>query len=95
MAKKGDLKPMDEFEETVRANAKYYNVVLFTPGSSSRVYHTVDTLDEAKDFSFGVFDDQPRCRAAMVYAVDEDERFALVGTVNRGGKWKQATVKRY
>ncbi len=95
MAKRGNLKPMDEFEEDIRANAVKYNVVLFTPGSSSRLYYSSDTIEEAREFGLGAFEDLPRTRAAMIYAVDKSDRFALVGTVNRSRIWKPVTVERY
>lgn len=95
MPRKGDLKPMDEFEESVRANVVKYNIVLFTPGSSSRVYQTVTELDEAKRCSLTFFEEMPRVRTAMIYAVNKDDRFALVGTMDRAGNWKPVVASRY
>ena len=95
MAKRGELKPMDAFEEDVRQNAVHYNITLFIPGSSTRLKESKPTLDEAIAESKVLLQDNARARSAMVYAVNEDERFAMVGSVDRSGKWKPVVAKRY
>lgn len=95
MAKRGELKPMDAFEEEVRANAVQYNVTLFVPGSSTHLKESTPTLDEAVAQSNVLLEDNARSRSAMIYAVDENDRFAMVGSVDRSGKWKPVVVKRY
>lgn len=95
MARKGELKPMDAFEEDVRQNAVQYNITLFVPGSSTRLKETTETLQEAIARCNELLEDNARARSAMVYAVDENDRFAMVGSVNRGSEWKPVVVKRY
>lgn len=95
MAKKGELKPMDAFEEDVRQNAVYYNITLFVPGSSTRVKESAATLDDAIIQGNKLLQGNIKARSAMIYAVDKDERFAMVGSLDRAGKWKQVVPKRY
>lgn len=95
MPRKGDLKPMDAWEESIRENAIKYNVVLFMPGSSSRVYNTSETIKEAIQASNNLLGEFERARAAMIYAVAEDDRFAMVGSVDRSGRWKPVKPKTY
>jgi hypothetical protein len=95
MPKKGDLKPMDEFEETIRANAVAYNVVCFQPGASSRVYQSFECFDTAVEYSKVVLSEANRIRSSMIYAIDENNHHALVGTMARDLKYKAVEVKRY
>lgn len=83
MPKRGSLKPMDEWEESIRSNATHYNVVMFRPGSSSRVYQSFELLDSAIVYAKDVLEENKLIRSAMIYAVNSDERFALVGTITR------------
>lgn len=83
MAKRGELKPMDAWEETIRENAVGYNVVMFQPGKSSRVYQSFDNLKMAVEYSRVVLEEPNRIRSAMVYAIDETNHHALVGTMRR------------
>lgn len=98
MPKKGQMSDQDAADEVVRNNAAYYNVVLHVPQTNSRVKFTDTDLESAIDFAEGVYDDpnQPGVRAAMVYAVDENDHFALVGTTNRFKReYKPVVVKIY
>lgn len=96
MAKRGELKPMDEFEETIRAGAVAYNVVMFQPGVSSRVYQSFENLDHAVAYAQVTLGELNRIRSAMIYAIDEYNHHALVGTVNRHeGVFKKVEPKRY
>lgn len=96
MAKRGELKPMDEFEETIRANAVAYNVVCFQPGASSRVYQSFELLEHAIAYGKAVLKEPNRIRSAMIYAIDRDQHHALVGTINRDNlNFKKVEVKRY
>ena len=96
MAKRGELKPMDEFEETIRANAVAYNVVCFQPGASSRVYQSFELLEHAIAYGKAVLEEPNRIRSAMIYAIDRDQHHALVGTINRDNlNFKKVEVKRY
>ena len=85
MPRKGEMSDQDAADEVIRQNATYYNVVLYIPQKNSRVHFSSERFDEAVGFAESVYDDEnlPRVRAAMVYAVDADERFALMGTTNR------------
>lgn len=85
MPRKGQMSDQDAADEVVRNTATHYNVVLTIPQQSSRVYNTHPTLEEAIEFATTVYADTTltNVRAAMVYAVDANERFALVGTTNR------------
>lgn len=96
MAKRGDLKPMDEWEESIRSQAVAYNVVMFQPGSSSRVYQSFDNLPMAVEYGKIVLQEPNRIRSAMIYAIDESNHHALVGTINRhDGVFKKVEPKRY
>jgi hypothetical protein len=83
MAKRGELKPMDAWEHTIRNNAVAYNVVMFQPGKSSRVYQSFDNLEMAVAYSKITLQEPNRIRSAMIYAIDEGEHHALVGTMGR------------
>ena len=96
VAKRGELKPMDEWEETIRNNAVAYNVVMFQPGKSSRVYQSFDNLTMAVEYGKIVLQEPNRIRSAMIYAIDESEHHALVGTINRHDcVFKKVEPKRY
>lgn len=96
MAKRGELKPVDEEEHRIRSNAKYYTVVGFRPGQGRKLYQTFDTLVFAKAYCAELLKDPIlRLRATMIYAVDEYDRNALVGTMGQDNVWKDAEEKRY
>lgn len=96
MAKRGELKPMDQFEETIRANAVAYNVVCFQPGASSRVYQSFEILEHAVAYGKAILVEPNRIRSAMIYAIDQENHHALVGTINRGSlEFKKVEIKRY
>ena len=94
MAKRGELKPMDAWEHTIRENAVAYNVVMFQPGASSRVYQSFDNLPMAVEYGKIVLKEPNRIRSAMIYAIDEGEHHALVGTIHRNDlQWKEVEAK--
>jgi hypothetical protein len=93
MAKRGELKPMDAWEEGIRSSAVAYNVVMFQPGTTSRVYQSFEELTAAQEYSKVVLQEPNRIRSAMVYAIDENGRHALVGTMDRNLKWKKVEPK--
>jgi hypothetical protein len=96
MTKRGTLKPVDQEESRIRSNAKYYTVVGFSPGNGRKIYNTFDTLVFAKAYCKELVNHTGlRLRAVMVYAVDEYERNALVGTMGQDSVWKEAVEKRY
>lgn len=95
MARKGQLKDVDVHEQNIRDNAVSYNVVAFTPRSSSRVYMSFEDLKYAIAYAKQLVSDEVRIRSAMVYAIDEYESHALVGTVNRDMVFKQVIPQTY
>lgn len=96
MAKRGDLKPVDEWEESIRNNPAYYSVVGFVPGTGNRAYQTFESFAYAKAYAGELIKDKAsRIRAAMVYAVGQFDNFALVGSYNTDGEWKEVIPKRY
>lgn len=96
MPRKGNLKPVDEDENRIRSNAKYYTVVGFRPGQGRKLYQTFDNLIFAKSYCKELLkDNYLRLRATMIYAVDEHDRNALVGTMGMDKVWKDVEEKRY
>lgn len=95
MAKKGELKPVDLDEQRIRDNPDFYNVVFFQPGSSTRVYQSFEKLDMALKYSEVTLQEPNRIRSAMIYAIDEYQNHALVGTMGRDLKWKPVVPKTY
>lgn len=96
LARRGELKPVDADEENIRSNAKYYTVVGFRPGHGRKLYQQFENLEWAKHYCKQLLrDGSLRLRAAMIYAVDEYDRNALVGTMNLDEIWKDVEVKRY
>lgn len=95
MARKGELKPMDQYEQDIRDNAIAYNVVGFTPGSSSRMYMSFEDVNHAIMYSKQLLKDEVRIRSAMIYAIDEYEKHALVGTINRDMQYKEVVPQVY
>jgi hypothetical protein len=94
MAKRGELKPMDAWEQDIRKNAVTYSVVMFQPGVSTRVYQTFDNLEMAKKYGEVVLSEPNRIRAAMIYAINEGGHHALVGTINKHDmKYKEVEPK--
>ena len=98
MPRKGEMSDQDAGDEVVRQNAAYYNVVLHIPQKNSRVYFSDPDIERAIDFAVNVYTDEniPGVRSAMIYAVDENDRFALMGTTNRfKNEYKPNVVKIY
>jgi hypothetical protein len=96
MAKRGELKPMDEFEETIRDCAVAYNVVGFKPGSNSKVYATFKLLWAAQAYAQDLIKQPLGLRCLMIYAIDEHDHHALVCTVNQFNQTvKMVEPKRY
>ena len=98
MPRKGEMSDQDAADEVIRQSATYYNVVLYIPQKNSRVHFSSKTLDEAVAFAESVYDDPniPRVRSAMIYAVQDEGRFAMMGSTNRfDRKFKPVKVKIY
>lgn len=96
MARRGELKPTDAEENRIRSNAKYYTVVGFRPGQGRKLYQRFDNLVWAKAYCKELLrNGSLRLRAAMIYAVDEYDCNALVGTMGLDEVWKDVEEKRY
>lgn len=95
MGKKGELKPMDAHEQEIRDNALKYTVTFFQPGTSTRVSMTFEDLNVAKKYCEVTLKEPNRIRTGMVYAVNQYENHALVGTMGRDLKWKEVVPSRY
>ena len=81
--------PVDIHSKNVIENAVYYYVVFFQPGSSIRQYKTFEDLKIAKAYTMATLKEPNRLRSAMIYAIDESDQHALVGTMNRDLVWKE------
>jgi hypothetical protein len=92
MTRKGEMSLVDEAEQKIRDNANYYSVAPFQPGSSTRSNMTFKRLDHAIKYCEVLLSEPNRYRSAMVYAVDETERFAMVGSMDRKLNWKPVVV---
>lgn len=95
MAKKGELKPVDAAEQTIRDNAIRYNVVMYQPSSSLRDRMSFEKLDVAKKYAEVVLKEANRIRSVMIYAVNEYENHAMVGSMGRDLVWKEVIPARY
>lgn len=96
MAKRGDLKPMDEFEEVIRKNAVGYHVVGFRPGKSSKLYQKFATLQDAREYASNSMNQSLGLRCMMIYAIDEYDHHALVETIDQYDlQFKKVEPKRY
>lgn len=95
MARKGELKAVDQYEQDIRDNAVAYTVICFEPGKSSRAYATFEDLKYSIEYGKQVLRDLTRVRAAMIYALDEHDHHALVGTINRDMNFKEVVPKVY
>lgn len=96
VAKRGDLKPVDEWEENIRNNAQYYNVVGWRPGGQKKEYQRFDNLVWAKAYAKELMKEKAdRIRTAMIYAVGEYDHHALVGSYDINEQWKPVIPKRY
>lgn len=97
MGKRGELKEIDGYEQKIRDNPKHYSVVFFQPTTSSRQSMTTTSLDGAKDYAKTTLSDPniPKIRTAIIYAVDENDRHAMVGSMDRSLRWKEVIPARY
>ena len=86
VARKGSLKPMDAWEETIRENAVGYTVIGFVPRKGTREMQTFDTMAPAKNYAKEIIMQSNEFRCVMVYAIDSDNHHALVATVNQYDK---------
>jgi hypothetical protein len=85
MTRKVKMSAQEVADQEVRDTAVYYNVVLTIPQRVSKVKFSDTDYGAAIEFAQRAYldDSNGRVRAAMVYAVNAEERFALMGTTNR------------
>jgi len=98
MPRKGEMSDQDAADESVRNSADFYNVILHIPQQNSRVYFTSPNIEGAIEFAETCYDPPygANPRAAMLHAVTNEGRFALMGTTNRfQPKYKPNVVKVY
>lgn len=93
MSRKGQLKDMDRYEQSIRDNAVSYSVVCFQPGTSARTYASFTDLDYSIQYGKEILKEPNRIRSVMIYALDEYEHHALVGTIDRSLKYKEVVPK--
>lgn len=87
------IHPVDEHTQNVIDNAQFYNVAFFQPGTSTRIYQSFDKLETSKKYAEVTLSEPNRIRSAMIYAIDEYENHALVGTMGRDLVWKEVEIK--
>ena len=96
MPRKGEMSDVDKYEQAIIQNAEKFVVVSFRPGTSSKNRMAFENLDYAVEYGRQLLNDEVRIRAVMVYAIDEDDHHALVGTINRHDMlWKEVKPKIY
>lgn len=94
MPRKGEMGDMDKYEQSIRDNAKDFVVTGFQPGSSVRSYMRFESLRYAIEYGKQLLKDQTRLRSVLIYALDEYEHHALVGTISiRDMIWKEVRPK--
>lgn len=93
MARKGEMKDMDRYEQSIRDAAVAYSVVCFQPGTSSRTYATFDDVAYSIAYGKQILSEPNRIRSVMIYAIDEHDHHALVGTISRDLKFKEVVPK--
>ena len=94
--KRGQLKPMDQFEQDIIARATRFVVTMFTPFSSVRTYASHNTLQQAMDYVVEEVPKDPKVRCAMVYGVDEWDHHALACYYRQNDKeWKYPKLTYY
>lgn len=92
---KGDLKPMDAYEQTIKDNAISYKVVFFQAATSARLTFTCDNFDEANDEAVKILSESNKIRSVMVYAANQYENHAMVGSMGRDLIWKPVIPSRF
>lgn len=95
MGKRGELKETDVYEQKIRDNPDHYSVVFFQPGTSSRQSIKTTNLEKALEHSRQSIADHTKIRSAIIYAVGEQDRHAMVGSMDRNMKWKEVIPARY
>jgi len=86
---KTEVKSIDVIQKEIIDSAKYYHVVFFQPGTSNRLAQSFEQLQVAIEYAKVLLSEPNRIRSAMFYAVSEDTRTALCGTMTRNLVWNQ------
>lgn len=92
-SKKGELKEVDAREQMIRDNPLKHSAVLYRPRFPVR--QDFDTFDEAMAFISTGMREGVEYRSALIYAIGDLERTALVGTMDRNLNWKPVVPKRH
>jgi hypothetical protein len=93
MKSQRELRDMDAHEQQIKENAVAYNVVMFQPGSSSKVYQSFQEANAAIEYARTTLAEPNRIRSAMIYAIDAEKHHALIGTMGRDLKYKEVEPK--
>jgi len=93
MKNQSELRDMDAFEQQIKENAIAYNVVMFQPMTSTRMYQSFQNLEPAIEYARSTLQEKNQLRSAMIYAIDADKHHALVGTMGRDLKYKEIQPK--
>ena len=75
----------DEWEQSVIDNAVSYSVVAFTPQRGSQAVPELPSFDIAYETAENTLAQDGRVRACMIYAVNEYNNHAMVGSLNSHG----------
>jgi hypothetical protein len=96
MPKKGQLKDMDAWEQSIRDAAVYYTTIAFQPQKGQIPLQSFENLEHAKKYAELVIDEVTRYRSISVYAINEAGNHTLVGTVNQFKKeFKEVVPQRH
>lgn len=93
MPRKGELNIVDADEQRIRDNPEFYNVAFFQPKTSTRINKSFYEIEYAINYAKEILSETNRIRSAMIYAIDEYNNHALVGTMQRDLKWKEVVPK--
>jgi hypothetical protein len=79
----------DLWEQSIVDNPSSYAVFSFIPQKGMRsAPSNFKTLESAINYSKLSLNDDPRVRACMVYALNEQNNHAMVGAMRRDTGWK-------
>lgn len=79
------MSDVDEWEQTIIDNAVSYSVVAFTPQRGSQAMPEIPSFDIAYETAKNTLEKDGRVRACMIYAVNEYNNHAMVGSLNVHG----------
>ena len=87
------MRDADTWEQSIVDNPSSYSVVAFTPQRGSRAMPEIPTFEEAYSYATEVLDLDKRVRSCMIYAVNEYNNHAMVGSLHRQSGWKEVERK--